>query len=300
MAADEDVFNAPNASRWMARILSKSSTRETQLPTPIDAKSQFSFYVTLQDIHAMICESQSRELLTANSQHLKRLSNDLINWHRRFEDERSIATDSDSFDLIILWHTAFMNLLVDFNKLERGLGRDGLHIPSLESDIAYAVNWSKSTAADRCILHAFAIQNALSHMRLKTEPAIHVPHCAFLAGITAYSCLRFRRPAMLARHPPHQDPSSSRLLSDFPEFNFHGELEQNSLFEGKSVLFENERGELFMRSFTRERPILMVGAEVFRQTCEALEKMGHWEAARSYAKTLKTLIYVEIERWMHG
>jgi hypothetical protein len=105
---------------------------------------------------------------------------------------------------------------------------------------------------------------------------------------------------MLARHPPHQDPSSSRLLSDFPEFNFHGELEQNSLFEGKSVLFENERGELFMRSFTRERPILMVGAEVFRQTCEALEKMGHWEAARSYAKTLKTLIYVEIERWMHG
>ncbi|KAE9372561.1 hypothetical protein N431DRAFT_558369 [Stipitochalara longipes BDJ] len=300
MAAHEDVFNAPNASRWMARILSKSSTTETQLSTPINAKSQFSFYVTLQNINARICESQSRELLIADSQHLKRLSNDLLSWHRQFQDERPVTVDSDSFDLIVLWHTAFMNLLVDFNKLERGLGRDGLHIPSLESDIAYAVTWSKSAAADRCILHAFAIQNALSNMRLKTEPAIHVPHCAFLTGITAYSCLRFRRPAMLARHAPHQDPSSSRLPSDFPEFNLHGELEQNSLFDGKPVLFENERGELFMRSFTRERPILMVGADVFRQTCVALEKMGNWEVARSYAKTLKILIYVEVERWMHG
>lgn len=300
MASDEDVFNASNASQWMTRILSKSPIRETQMPIPIDAKSQYSFYVTLQNIIAAICESQSRELLTANSQNLKRLSNDLISWYHRFEDQHPMATDSDSFDLIVLWHTAFMNLLVDFNKLEQGLGRDGLHIPSLESDIAYAVNWSKSIAADRCILHAFAIQNALSHMRLRTEPATHVPHCAFLAGITAYSCLRFRRPAMLARYPPHQDSSSSRLPSDFPEFNFHGELEQNSLFEGKSVLFENERGELFMRTFTREKPILMVGAEVFRQTCEVLQRIGHWETARSYAKTLETLVYFEIERWMHG
>lgn len=40
-------------------------------------------------------------------------------------------------------------------------------------------------------------------------------------------------------------------------------------------MFEDERGGLFMRGFTKERPILMVRAEVFKQTCEALEKMGH-------------------------
>ena len=124
-----------------------------------------------------------------------------------------------------------MNLLVNFNKLESALGRDGLHCVSLEFDIAYAVNWSKSPAADRCILHAYAIQDELSHMRLNTEPALHVPHCAFLAGIAAYSCLRFRRPAILARHAPHNPSVSSRSLTDFPESNKNGELERKQLFE---------------------------------------------------------------------
>jgi hypothetical protein len=72
------------------------------------------------------------------------------------------------------------------------------------------------------------------------------------------------------------------------------------LFENDPVLFENGRGELFMRTFTTQRPVAMVGAEVFRQCCEVLQKTGHFEVAGSYAKALKALIYVEIEKWMHG
>jgi hypothetical protein len=105
---------------------------------------------------------------------------------------------------------------------------------------------------------------------------------------------------MLARYPPQDPPSPYRTLACFPELNIHGELEQNVLFDGKPVLFENERGELFMRTFNRERPVVMVGAEVFRQCCEVLQKMGHFEVARGYAKALKALIYAEIVRWMHG
>ena len=76
------------------------------------------------------------------------------------------------------------------------------------------------------------------------------------------------------------------------------ELEQNPLFESSPVLFGNERGELFMRTFASQRPIVMVGADLFRTCIEILQRVGHFEIARSYTETLKALIYIEIERWM--
>lgn len=300
LAADEVVFDAPNAAEWKVRILLKTSTSDAQLPLPLQNNSQLNSYVVLQNISASICEGQARGKLVVASEEYERLLNDLLNWHAIFEAQlRDNPSRTDAFDLMTLWHASFLNLLADFNKLERALGRDGLHNVFLESDIAYAVNWSKSPAADRCVLHALEIQETLSQMRLSTESAIHIPHCTFLAGITTYSCLRFRRPAMLARYPPPLHPSS-RSLTDFPEFNIHGELERNQQFRNTPVLFENDRGELFMHTLNPQRPVLMVGVEVFRQCCEGLQRMGHFEIARSYAKTLKALIHVEIEKWMHG
>jgi hypothetical protein len=104
---------------------------------------------------------------------------------------------------------------------------------------------------------------------------------------------------MLARYPPPHYPSSRSLL-DFPEFNIHGELESNQLFRNEPVLYENDKGEQLMRTFTPNRPVVLVGAEVFRQCTEILQRMGNFEIARSYAKTLDVLIYVEIENWMQG
>jgi hypothetical protein len=221
-----------------------------------------------------------------------------MKWHGRFEGEFPNETQArDTLDLTTLWHATFMNLLVDFDKLERALGRDGLQSESLDSDIVDAVSWSTSLVADRCVLHAYAIHDRLCQMRLSADPAIHVPHCAFMAGIIAYSCLRFRKPAMLTRYPPGHH-TSLRSPADFPEFNMKRELDRNPLFENTPVLFENERGELFMRTFAPQRPIMMVGAELFRRCTEVLQRMGHFEIARSYTKTLKALAYVEVEKWM--
>lgn len=295
------MFNAPNAAEWKARILQRTLTRNTQLLIPLRSNGQFNSYVILQNISAKISEEQSRGRLDLASDEYERLLNDLMNWQGMFEGQlQGNTSEPDAFDLTTLWHASFMGLLADFNKLERALGRDGVHNVLLEPDMAYAVNWSKSVAADRCVLHAHAIQDKLSQMRLSTEPAMHVPHCAFLAGITSYSCMRFRRPAMLARYSPQDQPSSLRSPSDFPEFNIHGELERSQLFGNAPVLFENERGELLMHTFTPQRPIVMVGAEVFRQCCQVLQSIGHFEIARSYMKTLKELIYIEVQKWMHG
>ena len=301
LAADEDVFNAPNAAEWRSRILIEISTRKTLQPLTFRNRSQFNSYVVLQNISARICEGQARGKVVLGSQEYESLLHDLLDWRamfaRQLQDNHS---QPDAFDLMTLWHASFLNLLADLNKLERALGRDGLHSVFLESDITYAVNWSKSAAADRCVLHALAIQEKLSQMRLSIEPAMHIPHCAFLAGIITYSCLRFRRPAMLARYPLQIQLSPTGSISDFIEFNIHGELEQSGQFQNTPVLFENDKGELLMRSLSPQRPVLMVGAEVFRQCHELLLRMGHFEIARSFAKTLEALIYVEIEKWMHG
>ena len=298
MAADEDVFNAPNAVEWKAKILLRTSMRDTQLYTPMHDNTQFNLYVVLQNVSARVCEEQGRGKLDLGSKQYEGLIDDLINWRAIFERQlREKPSEPDTLDLLTLWHASFLNLLTNVNKLERALGRDGLHTIFLETDIAYAVSWSESLAAERSVLHAFAIQQSLSQMRLGTEPAMHVPHCAFVAGVILYSCLRFRRPAMVARYPPPSH-SPSRSLSDFPEFNIHGQLERNRYFRAEPVLFENDKGELLMRTFNPQHLVVMVGAEALRHCCEVLERMGPFEISRSYAKTLNALVSVEVENWM--
>jgi hypothetical protein len=297
MVVADEVFNAPTATEWKAKILQRTS--HTALPKALQSISQFNHYIFLQNISARVVEEHSRGMLHLGTEEYKRCFNDLMTWHSAFEEQLQRSTEKDAFDLTSLWHAIFVSLLVDFSKLERALGRDGPNSIYLEADIAYAVNWSISVAADRCVLHAFAIQNMLRQMSLSAEPAMHVPHCAFLAGIVSYSCLRFRKPAMHARYPAQDQPSSSQSPSDFPEFNINGELDRSPLFENLPVLFENE-GDLFMRTFAPQRPVMMVGGELFRQCAEVLQRLGHFEIARCYFKTLKSLIYVEVEKWMHG
>jgi hypothetical protein len=115
----------------------------------------------------------------------------LVCWHTTFVNVASKVNQSsshtiDTFCLMALWHTAFMNLLVDFNILERAIGRDSRSNTLLDSDLAYTSQWANSSAARRCILHAYALRDSLSNIRIDTEPAIHVPHCLFLAGIASY------------------------------------------------------------------------------------------------------------------
>lgn len=304
-AADDDVFNAPTAREWKAKILGKMPMTRP-LSSRMACSCQFTSYLDLQRISAKICQEQSRGRLEVASAKFRLLADDLITWRRKFDEEpptQNEATQSDTFSLIILWHAIFMGLLTDFNKLERALGREGQHNASIEPDLAYAVHWSTSTAAERCILHAHEIQQRLSQMPLNTEPAIHVMHCAFLAGIASYSCLRFRRPAMLSRYPSHHRAMSPRSLSNLPEFNLDGiaQLGDRLLdLNASPVLFENERGELFMRTIQRPHKVMLVGAEIFRQCHDVLDKIGHFDVARSYAKVLKALVGEEIEEWMHG
>jgi len=115
----------------------------------------------------------------------------------------------------------------------------------------------------------------------------------FQAGIAAYSAMHFRRVSMPLSPLP-------RAVSDFPEFNLHGSFSEEHLASKAAILFQNRIGEQLMRTIGSPREVYHVGADIFRQCLDILQRVGHCGNARLYAGTLLAIIKPEIERWMLG
>lgn len=309
-AVSDGAFNASTAEEWN-RMLKKSPQRLTRLksmytiiwgssiesstPEELDYhQSRFTAYFALQSISAQVSEFRSQYLLDYGSSEFEKLCNGLICWYKVYESPINANNSHDHLGLIILWHTIFMALFANFNKLERALGRDGSNVP-IEDDLEYAVSWARSISADRCILHAQKVQALLIQMRLNTHPAIHIPHCAFLAGIACYSAINFQR------HPfSIPGPNTPRAPSEFPEFDVEGRWTNDHVKTEAPVLFQNAAGEQLVRTIGMPREVWHVGADVFRQCVDVLERMGRWGNAKRYGVTLSALINPELEKWMLG
>jgi hypothetical protein len=269
----------------------------------LDKNSQLMAYLALQSISARVSELQMRDQLHYGSNSFKELHDSLMSWYFKFKstnDEKGGIGAADPLSLAPLWHATYMNLLTNFDKLERALGREGSGAHSTGKNISYATTWAASTSADRCILHAQVIQQTLSDMRLNADPAIHIPHCAFIAGIACYSAMRFRRPAMRIGFATPCPPVIPRSPSEFPEFNVRGRFTKDHLSSAAPVLFENTIGELFMRTIGEPREAHRVGADIYRQCIDVLLRMGHCGNARKYGATLVAIIDLEVEKWTLG
>lgn len=254
--------------------------------------SRYTAYLSLQSISARVSELQMRDQLHYDSNSFKELQETLIYWYFKFQSHNEKdegVTTNNSLCLMTLWHATFMNLLTNFDKLERALGREGSSIQSLGKNVSYAATWAASVSADRCILHAQVIQQTLSEMRLDANPAIHVPHCAFIAGIACYSVMRFRHPSMRIGFASPRPPITPRSPSEFPEFNLHNRFTREHLASPAPILFENPMGEPFMRTIGEPRMVYRVGADIYRQCVNLLERMGQCGYARRYGATLLAL-----------
>lgn len=333
MAADDDIFNAPNATIWKQRMLLKSSPQlamheclHTNLhhddgsqPLPLELSwknSHFTAYVILHGISATINEKQQMNQLQPGSANFVKYADALICWYLTFDDGVGHSVPQhvsrpDTLCLLVLWHTVFMSLLTNFNILERAIGRNGVDNSTLDADLAYATSWATSREAQRCVLHARALLQSLGAMRLDAEAAIHIPHCLFLAGIASYCYTRFRRPSPATQAPGHTQTSHlvspySRVQSsmEFPEFAVRGAPIPQHLFgspaPGPNVSgtppATDEAGSAFGISedrTTRFRPATDVGAAMMFTLIDMLQRIGHWEIARKYAATLSTLVSLD-------
>ena len=333
VAADDNLFNAPNAVAWRDQLRLQPHSKpplhqclHTNLQSHhhsqpladelICKPSRFTAYVILHGIFASVCEKQQIGHLKPASENFNKYIDALLCWYYTFEVRNSNGhaantSQSDNFCLIILWHTVFMNLLVNFNILERVIGRDGLDTTSTDPDYVYVMQWAVSTEAQRCIMHAHALQSALGTMRLDTEPAIHIPHCLFLAGIASYCYTRFCRSSV-------QDRSSSQAIgsaslsgqtSSFPEFNLRGVAVPGYHFaspfdtaavppSGEYRAFEGGE-EQYQQNRRRSGAAVPAGASMLCTLTDMLQRIGHWGIARKFAGILGTLVQADTdEDWM--
>lgn len=229
-------------------------------------------------------------------------------WHFTFaRPDRSNANGTSQSDaflrmIIVLWHTVFMVLVTNFDILERVAGRDGPDLPTAQQDLNYAYQWANSKHAQRCILHAHSVLQLVGLMRLDTEPAIHIPHCLFLAGIATYSYTKFHR----SEHAAFQDSDGQthRTLRieahDIPEFLTCGIPIPKHLFQSahtSSLANNSSRDEVTTEgnqyaasnAENRPRPHSDPVTGLMFMINDLLQRIGHWGIAKKFAVTLSTL-----------
>jgi hypothetical protein len=282
IAASNELFSAPSAAQW-AQLMRRCSPTQTSLRQhlyfsqsqeaqehPLAAEiscshSRLSCYVILHSIEAAVEEASQTSLGWPNQQSFSKFFDALICWYDAYGTICS-THEADTFCLIILWHKIFMSLLVDFNALERAIGRDGSSNAVSAQD--YVNVWASSVDAKRCIIHASLINRLMGAMHVDAEPAIHVPRCMFLAAIAWYCYVKF---GVVDNTTPVADGAF-----DFPEFRILDINPEQYLFE--------------VSGFQKRKPSVIEASPLCRLT-DMLHKIGHWDIARRFARILGLLIH---------
>lgn len=195
----------------------------------------------------------------------------LICWYHAYEKNR-LANESDPFSLMVLWHEIFMQLLVDFDKLEGAIGRDG---PDEATDsMQYASVWSSSIEAQRCVIHGSLIYRQIGSMRIDAEPAIHVPRAIFLAALAWYCYIHFGQAEDESPQNAHV-PTNILEVALFNINPFEYPIETSVLKKWRPTLTESSP----------------LGGLV-----DMLPRIGHWGISSQLSRILKLLVDPDEDR----
>lgn len=206
-------FEATTALEWASSTMhdAASDTITVDSTSQPDQQDLFTAYIKLQGIGIKIGEDRQQDNLnrdTVNSHH-----ENLLSWHETYS-EAVEQEASDHLCLLALWHWTYMTLLVDLDKLEVAIGREGPE--AAQEAVPYVLDWVSTPESSRCILHAFLLQKQLQTLRFNQTPAIHAPRIIFSAAIVWYCYLKYG---------PGNDVSSPETTvfgTDAPEFKAAG------------------------------------------------------------------------------
>lgn len=172
----------------------------------------------------------------------------------------------DGFSLKALWHSIFIILHCNMNKLECAIGREGFDKAQEHHD--YAATWASSVDGHRCAIHAALILRHLQRIQIGQEPAIHVPRLLYRAALVWYAYTRFGRDVA----SEGSSPSSAGL--EFPEL-------VNAGIDGSRVLF-------VANGFKKTRPTTSESSTLFH-LIDLLTRLGHWGISQKMATLFSVL-----------
>ena len=284
LAASDDLFQAPTSEKWAILVREKypdhaisppslESPESADLSQPsifgtLQSSSYFRAYTVLEGIGASIWEARFTERLDTAAKN--RFAESLISFYRTYRD-RTPTNEKDPFSIMILWHSIFVSLSVDYNLLECVIGRESPANAAASLDTVR--DWAKSIEAERCMYHVLLMERHMENSRVGAEPAIHVPRALFLSAVTAYCYSRLC--------PPGKTHGSRKQeLHTFPEV---------------TVLGTNLYPFFPDMSASRHGKSRAIDSSTLCHFTDHLQRVGHWEIARKFALILETLIQGDLD-----
>ncbi|KAJ5946425.1 hypothetical protein N7454_003264 [Penicillium verhagenii] len=280
-ACSEKAFSASNARDWKAiyceelnqqqakSLPSKGSQKSSQsvLSAYVPDTSSLTAYTAMESISSQV-------LLRSSFQEAGQVKIEVI--HESFAElhhhllpswspNNLAQCPTDTFQLRVLQSLIYMEALVDFDLLERAVGRDGIQMTT--DEIAIVTEWANSVNGQHCVLHAILIKRHVEARNITSEPALHVPRAVFWAGLALFCYIRFRT------SDRSLCPLQPTANLDFPEFLSMGINLQTLVSEVTST----------------ENHDLLSLKLVFFSMIDFLQHAGHWRISKRFAAILSTL-----------
>jgi hypothetical protein len=263
-STSEQLFNATSVSSWCALAKRSRMISENAAPSSLSEPqtwlklSPFDGYAWLDGIAAAICEGKQHNSPGPEKQAF--FISELLRWQSEAKD---LWKDQcpDPLCLVTLWHSTFISLLVDCEKMECAIGKDGL--AGIGQAEGYIIEWASSPAASRAVMHAFCLQRRAELIQYGREPALHVPRCLFQAGCVWY---------LYGKHAP-SNPALPR--EGFPEFHQIGTTVPQNICQRAS-----------RRSESDTTPDL----STLYNLKDLLQRLGRWGLGKKYASVLGLLL----------
>jgi hypothetical protein len=262
------MFSASSALEWASVVQEEAMFLETGFIQNGHQEhvESFSKYVILEGLGTSIAEDRLHGRLDESA--VATYHEALVNWN---ESNRPTNEEyqSGQLYLLMLWHWLYMSLLVDFDSLERAIGRDGPE--AAKTAAPYVSAWLSSPASTRCVLHALLPLRQLQSLRFDNVHALHVLRTLFCAAVAWYCYLQY-------------GPSDDAVLlfddleGHFPELKLLGERERQHLEELRGCSW-------------RHGDMSAVKAMTLCEIGESLQRISHWGTAREFAAIVAMLIY---------
>ncbi|RAL00157.1 uncharacterized protein BO80DRAFT_476778 [Aspergillus ibericus CBS 121593] len=251
---DNELWMATTVEDW-CRLIRQQDSRTRRKSTP----NKFREYIELERIAASIRDARTCDNWASASPPLRAA----LEFH--YSNFQSHTSDGpDILCLKALWHTAFLTCLVDFDRLEVVVGREGY----LESqrELPFVQTWADSRDGCRCALHAALILRCLESLPRGNVPPIHAPRVLYRATLVWYCYLQFSATSDQANQAP----------LDFPEL-------KNAGIDCERLLAE-------MNDFRSVRP-KPLQSSILSRCVDLLRNLGPWGLGRQLAAMWEAILY---------
>ncbi|QGA18746.1 hypothetical protein EYB26_006431 [Talaromyces marneffei] len=269
-----ELWTAPTSNAW-AHALGERKDQNTNfeyspplstdryerdIPELSSTYPELALYAFLEGMSSQIMERASiQQCLTETSQELTPKL--VIIYNSLLRQQLQL----DNFSLKALWHSIFILLHCNMNKLECAIGREGCE--KAQDHVEYATSWASSVDAHRCAIHAALILRHLQRIPIGQEPGIHVPRLLYRSTLVWYAYTRFGRDGGTA--------STTNELN-FPELNGTG-------IDTGRVLFA-------ANGFKKSRPTTSESSTLFH-LIDLLARLGHWGISQKMASLFSVLVH---------